>query len=195
VGDLREVVTRFRRRKQAVIVSFQPHEAEILAGMLRNLVELLYDGMPPRPQPPGDDPLAGLQDLEGFDGPTAPPEDAVLQRLLPDAYSGDDTAAAEFRRFTERGLRDGKAGDAKLVLDAIEDREAVAEGIEISPDDQLAWLRAINDLRLALGTRLGVEQDDYEVWEKLSEDDPRRITYDLYDWLGYLQSALLHNIH
>jgi hypothetical protein len=81
------------------------------------------------------------------------------------------------------------------VLDAIEDREAVAEGIEISPDDQLAWLRAINDLRLALGTRLGVEQDDYEVWEKLSDDDPRRITYDLYDWLGYLQSALLHNIH
>jgi hypothetical protein len=187
-------VTRFRRHKQTVIVSFQPHEAEILAGMLRNLVELLYDGMPPRPPATGDDPLAGLQDLEGFDGPTAPPEDEVLRRLLPDAYSENDESAAEFRRFTERGLRDGKAGDAKRVLDAVEDPDAVAEGIEIDSDDQLVWLRAINDLRLALGTRLGVEQDDYEFWENLAEDDPRRITYDLYDWLGYLQSALLHNI-
>jgi Domain of unknown function (DUF2017) len=190
VGHLREVVTRFRRRKKTVIVSFVEHEAEILAGMLRNLIELLYDGMPPRATA-GIDPF---DQLVATDGPTAPPEDAVLRRLLPDAYSDDDQASAEFRRFTERGLRDGKAGDAKLVLTQIEDAESVADGIEIEPADQLAWLRALNDLRLALGTRLGIEQDDYEVWENLADDDPRRVTYDLYDWLGYLQSALLHNM-
>lgn len=183
-------MTRFRRRRKTVIVNFAEHEAEILAGMLRNLIELLYDGMPPRATSAGDP----LDDLIATDGPTAPPEDDVLRRLLPDAYAGDDEAASEFRRFTERGLRDGKAGDAKLVLTVLEDKDTVAEGIEIEPADQLPWLRAINDLRLALGTRLGVSEDDSEFWENLTEDDPRRITYDLYDWLGYLQSALLSNL-
>ncbi|MDX6263633.1 MAG: hypothetical protein QOH84_5321, partial [Kribbellaceae bacterium] len=39
-------MTRFRKRKKTVIVSFAEHEADILANLLRNLVELLYDGMP-----------------------------------------------------------------------------------------------------------------------------------------------------
>jgi hypothetical protein len=190
VGHLREVVTRIRKRRKTVIVSFAEHEADILANLLRNLVELLYDGMPPRVSE-SSDPLAALLDN---DGPTSPPEDVVLQRLLPDAYRSDDQAAAEFRRFTERGLRDGKASDARRVLTALESSPSVADGITLGPDDQLAWLRAINDLRLAIGTRLGVEEDDYAVWENLPDDDPRRLTYDLYDWLGYLQSALLHNI-
>ncbi|ADB30931.1 hypothetical protein Kfla_1837 [Kribbella flavida DSM 17836] len=182
-------MTRFRRRRKTVVVSFAEHEADILANLLRNLIELLYDGMPPRATESAD-PLAALLDN---DGPTAPPEDVVLQRLLPNAYSGDDMAAAEFRRFTERGLRAGKAADAKRVLTALENHPD--DGIPLEPDDQLAWLRAINDLRLAIGTRLDIkEEDDYAVWEKLPDDDPRRLTYDLYDWLGYLQSALLHNM-
>jgi hypothetical protein len=172
-----------------VIVSFAQHEADILANLLRNLVELLYDGMPPRASE-SSDPLAALLDN---DGPTSPPEDVVLQRLLPDAYTEDDQAASEFRRFTERGLRDNKVSDAKRVLAALE--AAGDEGIALEGDDQLAWLRALNDLRLAIGTRLDIkEEDDHSVWEKLPDDDPRRLTYDLYDWLGYLQSALLHNI-
>jgi hypothetical protein len=192
VGHLREVVTRFRRRKGTVVVSFAEHEAEILTNLLRNLVELLYDGLPPRLSSSGDE----LADLVGGDGPTAPPEDPVLQRLLPDAYKTDDEAASEFRRFTERSLRDGKAADAKVVLAALENADSSGEEeIPIHADEQLAWLRTLNDLRLALGTRLGVEQDDYEFWESLPDDDPRRLTYDLYDWLGYVQSALLHNLH
>jgi len=184
-------VTRFRKRKKTVIVSFAEHESDILANLLRNLVELLYDGMPPR-ESMSSDPLAELLDN---DGPTSPPEDVVLQRLLPDAYKTDDHASAEFRRFTERGLRDGKVSDAKRVLAALEESSSVDDGIVLEPDDQLRWLRALNDLRLAIGTRLDIkEEDDYGVWEKLPDDDPRRLTYDLYDWLGYLQSALLHNI-
>lgn len=184
-------MTRFRKRKKTVIVSFAEHESDILANLLRNLVELLYDGMPPR-ESVSSDPLAELLDN---DGPTSPPEDVVLQRLLPDAYKADDQAAAEFRRFTERGLRDGKVSDAKRVLAALEESSSVDDGIVLEPDDQLRWLRALNDLRLAIGTRLDIkEEDDYGVWEKLPDDDPRRLTYDLYDWLGYLQSALLHNI-
>jgi hypothetical protein len=189
VGHLREVVTRFRRHRKTVVVSFAEHEADILANLLRNLVELLYDGMPPRATE-SSDPLAALLDN---DGPTSPPEDVVLQRLLPDAYKADDTASAEFRRFTERGLREGKVTDARRVLSALE--ESGADEIALEPDEQLSWLRALNDLRLAIGTRLDIkEEDDYSTWEKLPDEDPRRLTYDLYDWLGYLQSALLHNM-
>jgi hypothetical protein len=189
VGHLREVVTRFRKRRKTVVVSFAEHEADILANLLRNLVELLYDGLPPR-SAESSDPLAAL--LES-DGPTTPPEDVVLQRLLPDAYKQDDLASSEFRRFTERGLREGKVTDAKRVLSALE--ESGADEIALEPDEQLSWLRAINDLRLAIGTRLDIkDEDDYSTWEKLPDEDPRRLTYDLYDWLGYLQSALLHNM-
>ena len=183
-------MTRFRKRRKIVIVSFAEHEADILANLLRNLVELLYDGMPPRAAE-SSDPLAAL--LIDTDGPTSPPEDVVLQRLLPDAYKSDDQASAEFRRFTERGLREGKVSDARRVLSALE--ESGADEIALEPDEQLSWLRALNDLRLAIGTRLDIkEEDDYATWEKLPDDDPRRLTYDLYDWLGYLQSALLHNM-
>ena len=183
-------MTRFRKRRKIVAVSFAEHEADILANLLRNLVELLYDGMPPRAAQ-SSDPLADL--LIDTDGPTSPPEDVVLQRLLPDAYKADDMASAEFRRFTERGLREGKVTDARRVLSALE--ESGADEIALEPDEQLSWLRALNDLRLAIGTRLDIkEEDDYGTWEKLPDDDPRRLTYDLYDWLGYLQSALLHNM-
>lgn len=183
-------MTRIRKRRGAVLISFAGDESKILAGLLRSLVELLYDGLPAR-ESAGNDPLADLLDN---DGPTAPPDDEVLRRLLPDAYGdGNAEAAADFRRYTERGLRDGKAGDAKLVLEAVEGADPDGE-LEIRAEDRLSWLRALNDLRLALGTRLGIEQDDYEFWEKLPDDDPRRLTYDLYDWLGYLQSALLHHI-
>ena len=140
-----------------MIVSFAEHEADILANLLRNLVELLYDGMPPRATQ-SSDPLAALLDN---DGPTSPPEDIVLQRLLPDAYGSDDMASSEFRRFTERGLRDGKVGDAKRVLSALEE-SAGADEIALEPDEQLSWLRALNDLRLAIGTRLDIkDEDDY----------------------------------
>ena len=44
-----------------------------------------------------------------FSGPTTEPEDPVLARLFPTAYPEDEEAAAEFRRFTEGALRDGKA--------------------------------------------------------------------------------------
>jgi hypothetical protein len=151
-------VTRFRRRRKTVVVSFAEHEADILANLLRNLVELLYDGMPPRAAE-SSDPLAAL--MGDSDGPTSP--------------------------------REGKVSDAKRVLSALE--EPGADEIALEPDEQLSWLRALNDLRLAIGTRLDIKQeDDYTTWEKLPDDDPRRLTYDLYDWLGYLQSALLHNM-
>jgi len=53
------------------------------------------------------------------------------------------------------------------------------------------WLRSFTDIRLALATRLGVEEDDEEVWAALPDEDPRAQAHDIYEWVGYLQETLV----
>jgi hypothetical protein len=55
----------------------------------------------------------------------------------------------------------------------------------------VSWLRAFTDIRLALATRLGIEDDDEDYWDALAEDDPRASVYDIYQWVGYLQETLV----
>ena len=134
-----------------------------------------------------------------FSGPTTEPEDPVLARLFPTAYSDDEEAAAEFRRFTEGSLRDGKAAAACAVIDGLEEAglppELTEDGlmIDLELDEATAetWLRSFTDLRLALATRLGVEDGDEELWYALPEDDPRAHAHDIYEWVGYLQETLV----
>ena len=52
----------------------------------------------------------------------------------------------------------------------------------------------MNDLRLALGTRLEVTEDleaEMAVVDALPDGDPRLLLYEIYDWLGSLQATLL----
>ena len=52
-------------------------------------------------------------------------------------------------------------------------------------------MRSFTDIRLALATRLEVEEDDEEVWDALPEEDPRAQAHDIYEWVGYLQETLV----
>ena len=73
--------------------------------------------------------------------------------MLPDAYPDDPDASSEFRRYTEKDLRAGKVAAAKTVL------ATLPEGggrISLSESQAQVWLRALNDIRLALGVRLGI---------------------------------------
>ncbi len=58
-------------------------------------------GNRPSGNPPPDD-LAALEAMLYPPGAAQTPEDPVLARLLPDAYSDDPEAAGEFRRYTSR---------------------------------------------------------------------------------------------
>ena len=110
----------------------------------------------------------------------------MLARLFPSAYPEDEKAAEEFRRYTEATLRDGKR-DAATVL------ETLAPGrVTLTPEQAHAWLRALNDVRLALGVRLDVTEDrsDEEI-ARMPEDDPRYPAFITYDWLTYLQDTLV----
>ena len=104
------------RRSGRIIATFSGFEADLLRSLASQLVELLRnEAAVPREHA---DPLEAML---SFDGPTTEPEDPVLARLFPTAYADDEEAAAEFRRFTEGTLRDGKAAGAATIIDTLEE--------------------------------------------------------------------------
>lgn len=182
------------RRSGRTIANFTGFEADLLRSLAAQVVELLRNE---RAAPASEvDPLEAMLD---FSGPTTEPEDPVLLRLFPTAYRDDDEAAAEFRRYTEGGLRDGKERNAVALIESLEeaglppelDEEGLMIDVELEPAEAQGWLRALNDIRLALATRLEVEEGDDEYWESLPEDDPRTQAHDIYEWVGYLQETLV----
>lgn len=184
----------FVPRGAGVLATFSGFEADLLRSLASQLVELLRNEVA---APTGSsDPL---EDLLDFTGPTTEPDDPVLARLFPTAYPDDEEAAGEFRRFTEQGLRDGKARNAVLIIDQLEEAglpgELEEDGlwieVELTPGQANAWLRSFTDIRLALATRLGVEEGDEDYWRSLPEEDPRAHVHDIYEWVGYLQETLV----
>jgi hypothetical protein len=185
------------RRGGGALATFTGFEADLLRSLASQMVELLRNEV--AAPTGGDDPLEQLLD---FSGPTTQPEDPVLARLFPTAYPDDEEAAGEFRRFTEGGLRDSKARAAGLVIDTLEEAGLPAEleedglhiDVELDRGDATGWMRAFNDIRLALATRLGVEEGDEDYWLALDEEDPRSHVHDIYEWVGQLQETLVASL-
>ncbi|WP_432542352.1 DUF2017 domain-containing protein [Kineococcus sp. SYSU DK002] len=194
----------FRRSRHGLFsITLHVSEADLLASLAREVVELLEVGEPPARSV---DPLAaqlGLADLPAFDelpdlgadGPTAAPEDEVLRRLFPDAYGADadPQASADFRRFTERGLREKKAAAARGMLATLDPVVGQGGRVQLDADGARTWLAALNDIRLALGTRLGVS-DDADPYAELAEDDPARWAWAVYDFTTHLQETLVRSL-
>jgi hypothetical protein len=134
------------------------------------------------------DPLDDLARLLGQTGPATPPDDPVLARLLPDAYADDTEAAGDFRRFTEQELRNGKAAAARTVLATLPEDGG---RVRLSEEEAQVWLRALNDVRLALGVRLSVTEDFDARAADLDPADPRSAYMWIYDWLTFLQETLV----
>jgi len=182
-----------------VSAAFHQVEIELMRSLVGQLLELVR-GQPTARDPRwSGDPLAAAF---GLDEDPSRPTDPVVLRLFPDGYREDDEAAAEFRRFTERSLRDAKAASAATTLASLEAvglKESAKEDVSkrekvrmrLDAAQAQAWLRTLTDLRLALGTRLGVEEGDEEHWEALADGDPRRYIHDVYEWLGWVQETLV----
>ena len=153
--------------------------------LFRSLCEQIIELLAERTDVGNEDPLAAMVGITSHD---SPPEDEVLHRLLPNAYA-DSVDAAEFRRYTESNLRQKKQAHAismRIHLKSAEDGI-----VDLDHDNANAWLGAINDIRLALGVRLKVENNSHEELELLAPDDPLRGVYAVYTWLGWLQESLL----
>ncbi|CAA9395209.1 DUF2017 domain-containing protein [uncultured Nocardioides sp.] len=182
------------RRSGAVIANFSGFEADLLRSLASQIVELLRNeaAVPPDAQ----DPFEAMMD---FSGPTSEPDDPVLKRLFPSAYPDDEEAASEFRRFTEGTLRDGKANAAIAIIDRLEEaglpphlsEQGLVIDVELDEETAQMWLRSFTDIRLAIATRLDVEDGDEEYWYSLPDDDPRSQAHDIYEWVGWLQETLV----
>ncbi len=183
-----------RRRGGGAVATFTGFEADLLRSLASQLIELLRNEVA---APTGaEDPLEELLD---FSGPTTAPDDPVLARLFPTAYPADEEAAGEFRRFTEGTLRDQKAQGAALIIETLEEAglpdqlggDGLTVDVELGAPDAVTWMKSFTDLRLALATRLGVEEGDEEYWYSLPDADPRTHVHEIYEWLGYLQETLV----
>jgi hypothetical protein len=188
-------VTGVKRTRRGVVVSFDEVEASLLRHLVGEVRDLLSDGQPLAASGeragdgvPSDAELAALT---GLDGPQAPagepaaPDDPALARLLPDAYQDDPEAAGEFRRLTESSLRREKVDAAERLLAALPG-DGPGE-VRLDPDTTEAWLATINDVRLALGTRLDVTEEMAEP----DPEDPDAPAYVVYLWLTELQGVLI----
>ena len=112
--------------------------------------------------------------------------DAALKRLLPEAYRGDPEAAAEFRRFTSDDLAGRKVANARVLMESVRDAAAATSATRVTLDaaEAQAWIRALTDIRLSIGARLGIETDD----AVLDQGEPM---VEVYNWLGFAQESLV----
>jgi Domain of unknown function (DUF2017) len=114
-----------------------------------------------------------MQELLAMDDPS-------LVRVFPPAYPDDDKLDEEYRRLMRDDLLSGRFAD----LDVIED---TVDAERLSADQAEAWMRALNSLRLVLGTRLDVTED----MERPDPDDPDAPSYAVYEYLSYLVNELV----
>ncbi|MFJ8753343.1 DUF2017 domain-containing protein [Streptomyces sp. NPDC102441] len=174
---------------------------EVEISILRSLAVQLLELIGPGDQPAeGEDPLAALF----AEGPSEPPSDPALARLFPEAYGDADKelreASAEFRRFTENDLRTRKRDDALAVVRSLDALSPVADSgavLALTPDECHHWLGSLNDLRITIGTRLEVSDEDEGQdgsLYRLPDSDPRKPMVMAYLWLGALQETLVETL-
>lgn len=159
----------FRRHGSQCVASFAHDEVKVLRKVANEIVALMMDG---------------------FDH-----SDPVVERLFPDVYPELPEDSAEFRLYTESDLKSGKIDQAGAILAKLPE-DGPGE-VRLDGEEAEAWLRAINDARLAMGTRLeisaetdvGDELDDAVVHDPASS---RVFQLSVYAYLGYLQESLLN---
>lgn len=169
----------WRRRGGLVVASLSEREAGLLRGLVGQVRDMLAARVAAIPQ----DELAELTGITA--GPTTAPADRVLARLLPDFHREDAMLSGGLRALHEPELVAIKDGMAGVVLDTCPARGG---RVRLSDEQAQAWLSALNDVRLALGTALEVTED---MPDELSPEDPRAAHLAVYHWLTWVQESLI----
>ncbi len=107
-------------------------------------------------------------------------DDPSLRRLFPTAYPDDPLREEEYRALVRSELT-----DKRLV--SLDTMQRTVDATHLSEEEVLAWLGALNDLRLVLGTRLDVTED----MEEVPDDDPAAPAFALYYYLGWLEEQVV----
>jgi hypothetical protein len=162
------------------------HEAALLKTLVASIVDLLDER---ESSSPSDE----LEQITGIKtGNSERPDSTTLRRLLPDFHTRDDDVsdAADSLNAALRSLHEPEIIEAKRVA-AQQLMDTVPDGggrVELTEDVANAWVAALNDVRLALGTMLDVRADGPE---RLPENHPLAPHLEVYQWLTVVQDYLV----
>ena len=110
--------------------------------------------------------------------------DAAVDRLYPAAYDKADDAA-EYRALTEATLRSERLERIEQCAGELATGTHV---LDVSGEAGDRWIRVLNDLRLVLGTKLGVTEE----WDHaVDPSDPEHVPQAAYIWLTAVQDSLV----
>ena len=109
----------------------------------------------------------------------AEPEDPSLRRLRPSAYDDEDVER-EYRALTGSGLESLRQENLRALWETAGQERLDAEDLD-------RWLAALNDLRLVLGTRLDVTEDQFA--DGFDPSAPHAYELAVYAFLTWLQEA------
>lgn len=111
-----------------------------------------------------------------------PSSDPSIARLFPSAYKDDPLRSLEFETTLGDSPRNGK-------LAAIATLERTVEASELTEEELLVWMGAVNDFRLLLGTRIEISEESTE--RDYPEGDPNHDSFQVYVYLTWLQDRML----
>ena len=111
-----------------------------------------------------------------------PSSDPSIARLFPAAYKDDPLRSLEFETTLGDSPRNGK-------LAAIATLERTVEASELTEEELLVWMGAVNDFRLLLGTRIEISEESTE--RDYPEGDPNHDSFQVYVYLTWLQDRML----
>ena len=116
------------------------------------------------------------------------PGDPAAARLTIATYPDDDEADAEFRRLMVPELDAGRSADRSAVLASLE--VAMGQPVELSMAEAEAWLLVLNESRLVLAARIGIDEDGWgdDAAELEDLDPPMAFLH----FLTYLHGELTH---
>jgi hypothetical protein len=107
--------------------------------------------------------------------------DPNLRRLFPTAYAEDADRDREYHALVRDDLADRRRAAIDTLLATLDERRLTEEQLT-------AWMGAVNDLRLVLGTRLDVSEET-ELGD--DPDDPDTALLALYTYLGFLLEQIV----
>ena len=172
----------FSRRFGRYTAVFEPAEATLISDLVDQIRQMLAG----RRAEASTDPLAQVTGM--VMAPASAPADPALARLLPDFHASDAELAAGMRMLHEPDLIALKDASAVKLLDSLPRGGGT---VHLDSDDAQAWVATLNDVRLALGVRLEITDDDYEPPADADPEGMEMAIFATYRWLSAVQDSLV----
>ena len=142
----------FHRRFGRYTGWLEPAEASLIADLVDQVRQLLADRRTESPGRP-----AGRAHRDDRSARRHRPTDPAVARLLPDFHAEDAELSAGLRVLHEPDLIAAKDAAAVALLDSL---PRGGGQVRLDEDAAGSWIAALNDVRLALGVRLEITEDD-----------------------------------